>query len=348
MVPHLEQDAYIGCREIVRKSLSQKSLKDKSIDIIMSSLSEKTYKQYDSCLRNWYNYSKNYGIDYLKPTVSDIINFLASIYENGAQYGTINSHKSAVSLYLPTYLGTSYLRDERINRFMKGVFRLRPTAPKYDLTWDPGIVLRYLSKKWPNDSLDLESLSKKLSTLLALVTAHRVQTLTLIKLNNINIIENAEVLIKIPDPIKTLRLNSTQPLLKLPFFDQNPNICPARCLISYINKTRSLRSGDHNNLFISYRRPHSKLSSQRLSHWIKDTLKQSGLDTTMFSTHSTRHAATSKASSLGISLDIIRKTAGWSTLSSVFARFYNREIVIDHKNQFAQAILSCTSNTTLD
>ncbi|XP_047990085.1 uncharacterized protein LOC125229321 isoform X1 [Leguminivora glycinivorella] len=341
IVPQLEQDAYIGCREIVRKSLSQKLLNDTSIEIIMSSLSENTYKQYDSCLKNWLIYSNNHCINYLKPSVTDVINFLAFIYENGAQYGTINSHKSAISLLL----GPAYLEDERIKRFMKGVFRLRPTAPKYDLTWDPGIVLRYLSNKGPNDSLDLENLSKKLSTLLALVTAHRVQTLTLIKLNNVSIIDNTEVLIRIPDLIKTSRLNSTQPLLKLPFFDQNPNICPARCLISYINKTRSLRSGDHDNLFISYRRPHSKLSSQRLSHWIKDTLKQSGLDTTIFGAHSTRHAATSRANSLGINLDVIRKTAGWTPSSSVFAKFYNREIAVDHKNQFAQAVLSCTSHT---
>lgn len=261
---------------------------------------------------------------------------MSSLFDKGAHYGTINSHKSAISLIL----GSSYLNNEIVKRFMKGVFHLRPPGPKYNLTWDPAIVLSKLGEMWPNDSLDLESLSKKLCTLLALVTAHRVQTLSLIQLKNINIIEDTEIVIKIPDRIKTTRLNSTQPMLKLPFFNENPKICPARCLISYVRKTSTLRTSNQDKLFISVRKPHSNISSQRLSQWIKDTLKMSGLDTSIFTGHSTRHAATSKAKTLGISLDVIRKTAGWTDSSSVFAKFYNRDIVVDNLNTFSEAILS--------
>lgn len=299
----------------------------------MSSLAPNTYKQYDSCVKNWLKYCEYNNIHYLKPSTANIINFLSALFDNGAQYGTINTHKSAISLVL----GSSYFHDECIKRFMKGVYHLKPSAPKYNLTWDPNIVLTHLAHLWPNETLDLENLSKKLSTLLALVTAHRVQTLSLIKICNINIIEGTEVIIKIPDRIKTSRLNTEQPILRLPFFHENPRICPARCLISYLEKTKDLRTSD--SLLISFRKPFSQLSSQRLSQWIKDTLKCSGLDTSVFSAHSTRHAATSKAKVLGVNLDVIRKTAGWSQSSSVFAKFYNREIITNN-NIFSQAILS--------
>lgn len=146
-----------------------------------------------------------------------------------------------------------------------------------------------------------------------------------------------DVTITIPDLIKTSKPNSSQPVLKLPFFNARPQICPARCLEVYINKTQPLLKNDF--LFVSYKKPHLKVSSQTLSHWIKDTLNSSGIDTSIFSAHSTRHAATSSAKRLGVNIDLIRKTAGWSVSSSVFAKHYNRPVVTD-PHLFATTVLA--------
>jgi hypothetical protein len=305
---------------------------------MLSSISDNTYKQYNGCIRTWIHYCSNNGYDYENASVSTVINFWAHLFDSGAKYGTINNYRSALSLLLGKTLAS-----EKIKRFMKGVFRLRPTAPKYNLTWDPSIVLNYLAQKWPNEDLDLKTLSKKTLTLLALATAHRVQTFSLIRLKNIHMSNSSEIIIKIPDLIKTSRPNSLQPVLRLPYFDEKPEICPARCIEAYINKTNSLRAVENDTLFISFRKPHSKLSSQRLSHWIKETLCKSGIDTSVFTAHSTRHSSTSAANQMGVSLDIIRKTAGWSQSSCIFAKFYNKEIVNDC-NQFARVILSSTMN----
>lgn len=298
---------------------------------MLSSLTENTYKQYDCSIKLWVNYCKQNCFDYMIGSVSTIIEFLSDCYKKGAKYGTLNSHKSALHFVFP-----KTLNDDDLKRFMKGIFRLRPPAPRYNVTWDPNVVLDNLGKKWPNDQLNLEMLAKKTLTLLALVTAHRVQTFSLININNIKI-QEANVLIAIPDLIKTSRVNSLQPLLKLPFYNEKPEICPARSLLEYLNKTKLLRNSS--NLFISFRKPFSKVTSQTLSNWIKSTLTESGVDTSLFSAHSTRHSSTSSASRLGVSLEVIRKTAGWSESSKVFAKFYNKE-VIDDPNQFANTILS--------
>ena len=58
----------------------------------------------------------------------------------------------------------------------------------------------------------------------------------------------------------------------------------------------------------------------------------------MSSSHSTRHAATSAAHQSGISLEVIRKTAGWTPQSQVFAKVYNRPIRSNY--DFAQAVIS--------
>ena len=46
----------------------------------------------------------------------------------------------------------------------------------------------------------------------------------------------------------------------------------------------------------------------------------------IFSAYSTRHAATSSAYRIEVLLGEIRKMAGWSETSNVFARFYNRPL----------------------
>lgn len=301
---------------------------------MLASLSDNTLKQYDVCIKAWGQYCKDNSHDHFKSSVPIILDFLSHVFHRGAKYGTLNTYKSALSVLL----GSNIVNDDRIKRFMKGVYRLRPSLPRYDITWDTSTVLEYLALKWPHENLNLETLSKKTVTLLGLVTAHRVQTFSLIMINNITVRDKNEIIIKIPDFIKTSRPHSFQPILKLPYFSQRPQICPATCLESYINKTRALRSDNNNHLFISFRKPHAKISSQRLSHWIKDTLQSSGIDTSIFSAHSTRHASTSRANRVGVNLDVIRKTAGWSQNSYVFARFYNKEIVHD-THQFARSIL---------
>lgn len=174
--------------------------------------------------------------------------------------------------------------------------------------------------------------------LLALTTAHRVQTFAAIKTDNI-IQSTEEVQILVPDLLKTSNPKRTQPLLRLPLFKLNINLCVANALIQYVKKTVKLRLDT--SLFVSYKKPYGKVSSQTLSRWIKEMLANSGIDTTIFKSHSTRHASTSAASRAGVNLDEIRKTAGWTDNSSVFAKYYNCQL--KEQLSFAESILQLDS-----
>lgn len=306
-----------------------------SINIVLASLSENTIKQYDTCLKKWFQFCTANNFDLLEESVPNILLFLTEQFEAGAQYGTLNSCKSALSLILGPQIGN----DIRIKRLFKGIFRLRPPLPKYHFTWDTSLVLDHLSQWYPNHSLSLEKITKKLVTLLALITAHRVQTLSKININNIERYLD-KFIIKIPDLIKTSRIGSQQPTLVLPYYQDKPQICPVNTLNTYLCITEPLR-GDNTNLFISLRRPYSKITPQTLSRWVKNTLEQCGVDVSTFTAHSTRHAATSKAYKLGVNVDLIRKTAGWTGSSNVFGRFYNREVPNNvEQTSFARSILS--------
>ncbi|KAJ8915266.1 hypothetical protein NQ315_014773 [Exocentrus adspersus] len=211
-----------------------------------------------------------------------------------------------------------------VKRFLKGAFRANPSKPRYKFTWDPAIVLQYIESMGPNERMNIEQLGKKLLTLLALTTAHRVQTFSLIKTENI-IQGSTEIQILIPDTIKTSNPNNFQPILRVPFYDENVNIYVGRTLLQYLKQTKDIRVT--NELFITHKKPHRRASTQTLSRWIKEILRKSGIDTNKYKAHSTRHASTSAANRAGVNLDEIRKTAGWTEKSVVFAKFYNRSLV---------------------
>ena len=120
--------------------------------------------------------------------------------------------------------------------------------------------------------------------------------------------------------MKTSGRNRSQPLLKLLRYGKDPALCVASAVEAFILRTRELR-GDAVSLFVSWKRPYKPVSSQTLSRWIKTVLKRSGLDTTIFFglQYPSRIDVGGKKS--GISIDVIRKTAGWTPQSQTFAKF---------------------------
>lgn len=288
---------------------------------MIASLSDNTIKQYNVSYKLWWQFCDTLNIDPFIESVNTVVIFLTEQFEKGASYSTLNTHRSALSLLIGNNIGS----DESIKRLLKGVFKIRPARPKYNCTWDPQIVLNLISEWYPNSDLSLERITKKVAILLALCTGHRVQTFSLIKVENIHFTPN-EINIFIPDIIKTSAPGRDSPVLSLPYFTENPKVCPAKTIQDYIERTRD-RPTNVNSLLITYKKPYKAATTQSISRWIKQVLSQSGVDTSVFSAHSTRHASTSAAASAGVSLDVIRRTAGWTQQSNTFAKYYNRKII---------------------
>ncbi|KAJ8980511.1 hypothetical protein NQ317_007931 [Molorchus minor] len=207
------------------------------------------------------HFVKTLGITFFDSPVHIILEFLSEVFHKGASYGTINCIRAALSLIMSPDIESDY----RIKRFMKGVQNIRPSKPRYNYTWDPSVVLKHLRNMFPNESLTLQLISYKLVTLLALVTAHRVQTLSLIKIENIGKTPDG-IEIMIPYRIKTFNKNKAQPLLFLPKYTQDPGLCVVNALEPYIKKTEGfIAIGSRTNLFITFKRPYHETSAQTLS-----------------------------------------------------------------------------------
>lgn len=328
---------YPGVCSIVRQAYLNRGIPSDTIDIMLKSLSKNTLNQYNVALKQWFNFCQVNNVDLFNGSVADILRFLTGKFNENASYGTLNSYRSSLSLII----GKDHCNDDCIVRFFKGVFKSKPCFPKYISTWDPNLVLEYLSGFYPYNSVTLDVLSKKMVTLLALSTGQRVQTLSLINLSDIHT-ENSRIVIMINDIIKTSAPNRHNPRLVLPFFKDKASICPALALSSYIEKTSQFRNlPDTDKLVLTVKKPIHNANSQTLSRWIKQTLCSSGVDVRVFTAHSTRHASTSAANRSGVSIDLIKKTAGWAGNSLCFARFYNQPVIDrEEDSAFAQAVLN--------
>ncbi|CAH2003940.1 unnamed protein product [Acanthoscelides obtectus] len=203
---------------------------------------------------------------------------------------------------------------------MKGIFRTRPPRPRYNFTWNPQDVLKFLNK--PPDK-DLRSVSCKLVALLVLATGQRIQTVALIRCPNIKF-STSGADIQIPDFVKTSGPKTLQPKLSLPYFHECPNLCVASCLHQYLELTKPLRPADCDKLFLTFNKPHGPATKQTLSRWVKNT--------------------TSCALRQGVHIDAIRRSAGWSQDFQTFARFYNRPLV--EKDNYLTSVLNLLSSET--
>lgn len=105
---------------------------------------------------------------------------------------------------------------------------------------------------YPHKDISLDKLCKKVVTLLALVTAHRVPTLSKIKVQNIEVCPDDRITIKIPELIKTSRAHSKTTHVNITFFfNEKPQICPVNALLDYKNRTNSIITSDQ--LLISFK-----------------------------------------------------------------------------------------------
>jgi hypothetical protein len=184
----------------IREELKSPGLSQASISYITASWRQSTNKKYDFIWRKWKVWCDQRKIDSLRPTCHQIINYLSNLAENKFSYHTINAHKAAIIQTISACGNFSYLQSPIIVRFMKGVFLSHRPKPEYTSTWDVG----FLKTLYPLDKLNLKDLTLKMSALIALTTAQRVQTL--ISLNIKHMSDHGEyVVFTISDLQKTSR-----------------------------------------------------------------------------------------------------------------------------------------------
>jgi hypothetical protein len=295
-----------------------------------------TQKQYTGPINKWTQYCCERSSNPFSAPAELCIEFLTDKFTKGSGYSSINTARSAIAT-----INSNIKDNELINKFMKGVFNLRPSLPRYTCMWDLKDVLIYI-EKIELQNINLKNLSKKLVLLLLLLSGQRVQTIQVLKLRNVNISQN-DCIIYLDSLLKTSGPKGHKSHLHYKYYE-NTNLCVVSHLKKYIEMTESLRDDNIDKLLISYTKPHRAVSTDTISRWTKEMLKSSGVDINSFSAHSTRAASSSKAFQIGIPLEEILAAGSWKN-AATFAKFYNKS-VLETSSNFDCDLLNHTLGTT--
>ena len=172
------------CMHSVRESFTSQGFSREATHILMSSWRFGTKKQYQTYISRWIQYCSERQIDKFSAPIQEVVQFLTSLFEQGFGYSALNTARGALSSILKIGNFTAGTHPLTV-RFMKGVFNLRPTQPRYTETWDVGKVLMYLKSLSPVKYITFKNLTLKLVMLIALTHAARSQTIHLLTVHNV-------------------------------------------------------------------------------------------------------------------------------------------------------------------
>ena len=196
---------------------------------------------------------------------------------------------------------------------MKGVFQLKPSLSGYCVTWSVGQVMSYLEQQTLSDT-SLTDLTLKATMLLCLLTDQKLQTLAAMHLDHMAL-NHHQCIFYINEVLKSTRPGKHIAPITPRSYDVNTNLCGTP-FTQVLGHYCSLIRGDKaeaRRLLLSFRKPHCGVTVDTISHWVKQVLCKSGIDTNIFSAHSARGASTSAAARQGAPLDVILTAASWSS-----------------------------------
>jgi integrase len=289
-------------------------------DILLNSWAPSTQKQYNSALKKWSAYLVEHELSPLSPSIANIVNFL-TLQSQGLSYSAINTLRSALSSFYSVFdegIGQLFA-SAIVCRFMKGLFKRKPPAPKYGSVWDVQIILDHLDKMGDSDKLPLKELTFRLTMLLALASPKRCNEIAALTLENCQSSESSFRFFL--SKTKNRGFGKQHEALYTEF-TENRNLCPVSNLRAYLEQTKAIRISQR--ILLSFKRPHNPVSSITVARWLKETIMGAGIEG--FSAHSTRAASTSAAAFKGLSTAAIMQAANWRPNGSTFQRFYHKPI----------------------
>ena len=295
-------------------------------DIILSSWRHSTKNKYASVWARWQRFCLKKGISSTRTSINYVLEFFTNLYTNGCHYSGLCAARSALSSLIHIEEGPSISAHPLTTRFLKGVFNRHPPSPRYVEIWDVDKVLSYFNSKDHNDKLSFKELCYKTVTLLMILGACRKNTLSSFTVEDIKT-DDTKCIICPSKVLKHSRPGFKPEPLVFHRYQLNEKLCIVSCIEHYLRQRNKLLPIANNKAFIiTFGKPHKPASNDTISRWIKDTLKNSGINIEIFTSHSCRSASTSKAFSLGIPLHEILKRANWSR-AETFQKHYNRTII---------------------
>ena len=231
----------------------------------------------------------------------------------------LNSFRSAIAYF--TKLDFPNLgHNVAIARLFSSFYQQRPSFFKYLVTWDVGLVLKYLATWHPPLDLSLKKLTLKTVALIALTSSDRAQTIHALRVDRVNISPHGLEFV-IYDILKTTRRGQPPRVVTCVKWDAE-ELDVALYVQKYMDRTVPLRwravkkgLGKPVQLFLSHKSG-LPVAKSTISRWIKEVMSLAGIDTSTFAPGSTRGASVSAAARRGASLHKILNAGDWTNLGT--------------------------------
>ena len=316
------QEPALNGLSVIKNTFAQQNLPPDITNIIMASWRKRTQNQYKTHVEKWLAISGERKIDHISPQISEALQFLMHLYNQGLSYSTINTARFALPSILnirgPHHFGSHPL----VTCFLKGMYETWKPQPKYKTIWDVATVLKYLKTLWPLEQLSLKDLTIKLLILLLLITGQQEQSIHLLNLDGM-IMSLQSCSFELLHHIKTSKPNKSDSSIDICSYQPDNTLCPLPTLKEYLRKTEPLRGTGH-CLSMSY--SHIKESPGTLFlGGLNPDLNQQGLIPAYLQPivpGQLRHPKRKR----DVPLYVVLASAGWG-LAATFYKFYHKPIV---------------------
>lgn len=203
------------------------------LEFLSNHLASETASGYGYVFRKFRIFCEQLLADPLTCPPSVIVKYLRYMSESGAEYSTVNFHRSAISKFHVSVDGSPVGEHPLVSQAVRAVFRLKPPLPKYQATFDIVPVLNYV-RSLPTDSISLKQLSFKALFLTVYSSISRVSSMARI---GPSLKEHRDcVVLHLVSLEKQARAGHVRGYLRIPTFTEDPELCPVRALSAYYKK----------------------------------------------------------------------------------------------------------------
>ena len=304
----------------------------------------RTIRGHQYKLQWWFRYNRFTKGDNWSITPEKVIPFLVYLFEKEGKTVRSLMNSLKVMRILCDASGHPFTSEQnvRIKALFKGMLARKPDTPiarAHKKVWDVSCLLDFFVSWKQNSDLNLRQLGGKLCALILLATMRRSVDLTQLNTHLLRwSSDHTSCSFHLPQPTKSYRPNTKftravelQNLQLTSYPIKKPGdkqLCPIKCLKHYLKRTESLRH-DHTQLLIISCSPFTPASSSTVAGWLKEIMQSAGIDLNHFGPGSFRSASSSKAYSVGISVQTIMQMAGWSHVNTFITHYLKNVEAVD-------------------
>lgn len=302
---------------LIRKGLSERgNLAHGVVETILASWAPGSREAYDSKWRVFREWCRVRSIDPLQPDASLLLNFLQSRFEDGLQHSTIRGYCSAIGAIWKYACNSGVGEDNLIGKFLAGIAKQRPAAPKYDTFPDLSPLLEYLLHLDKTRRVDARC---KAIVLLKIVTLARSADMARWLASSVQFMDSGELHLVMA---QAKNIQEQQTKLVVRPLESNKDLCPVEAFRDYWK----LLGGASTATFVwrSVVHPFESVSADTISRVTRRAMEDAGMDVEKFQANALRGAAVARAVDSGFcSPEDLRQQGHWKS-AQVFYTFYLR------------------------